>query len=606
MPTTLGLFRVNATRPGGNTAHFDSTTSYSISGKTVSVNVNSLRRTPISSDETLRLKYQKPTTKPLQDAAGNDVDSFSGKPVTNGATADIGSPARSSIAVNARTVTLTYDEDLDGNSVPSGSGFVVRATHAGTTRNIKVEEVALSGKIVTLTLESAVAHDETVTTGFWVSGLEVSLKDAAGNRVLTFATPVSTVNNTPMAAISTGAVITSMSLYDGDGNGTADTYWLGAKILVQVTFDRAVTVDTADGKPRLKIKLGTADASERWAVYESGSGSKVLTFAYTVAAGDASTAGVSVPKNALELNGGVIKDSGNSVEAALRYAAEAANPRHKVDHEVSDTETVGEAPDGAPSLESVLVQGDQVALIYDEGLREGTDIEAGHFRVEVVGGGVQPVTAVRAYGRGVVLTLGSALADADVDNLRVSYEKKDGLFYRIRDPDLNDAAEFGRRRGAELDGTAPTLLASTVQGDKLTLTYDELLYPGPDAKVRGLDFKVVVLPPDVPPDALESDYEHRIYDSGIEISGQRLVLTLESAVASSDVVQLRYTVPPTGTRGIRDFVGNRAGNINQDATHGAPPALSSLQPPGGTSPPPGGTNPPGGNTGGGDTAARRR
>ena len=410
------------------------------------------------------------------------------------------------------------------------------------------------------------------------------------------------MNNTPTAAISTAAAITSRPPHDADANGTPETYWLGSKILLRVDFNRGVRVTTTNGTPRLKIDLGPTvggsptdehGSTERWAEYESAIGSYRLTFAYTVAEGDRSTAGISVPKNSLDLNGGVIADHQNGVEAALRFAALGANTGHRVDARVSDVATVGEAQAGAPTLQSVLVKGDRVALIYDEELSDDTRIAAGDFRVEVVGGGARRVTAVRMHGRGVVLTLAQSVADGQVGLLRVSYAK--GPQFRIRDADGNEAAEFSSQR-AVLDGTKPTFQAATVQGDKLTLTYNELLYPGPDERVSGQDFTVVVLPPGLPPGTLERDYERRV--TAVAVSGQRVVLTLESAVVSSDVVQLRYVVEGFLRGWIRDFVGNRAGTLRRHVDHGAPPALSTLQPPSGGSPPTGGGSPVGDGGGG--------
>ena len=89
--------------------------------------------------------------------------------------------------------------------------------------------------------------------------------------------------------------------------GADDTYALGETVRVAVTFDEAVAVT---GSPRLKFALGSGAGDERWAVYERGSGTAALAFAWTVAEGDASSAGVAVPANTLALNGGTIRGVG--------------------------------------------------------------------------------------------------------------------------------------------------------------------------------------------------------------------------------------------------------------------------------------------------------
>ncbi len=123
----------------------------------------------------------------------------------------------------------------------------------------------------------------------------------------------------------TGVEISSTPSLDVDGDNTPETYGLGEKIQVQVTFDKNVTVT---GTPRLKIKMDP-NFGEFWANYESGSGTKVLTFAYTVVSPNVSPNGVAVLENTLELNGGTIKDA-DSVDANLAHDGLAHNASHKV------------------------------------------------------------------------------------------------------------------------------------------------------------------------------------------------------------------------------------------------------------------------------------
>lgn len=65
-----------------------------------------------------------------------------------------------------------------------------------------------------------------------------------------------------------------------------DTYTAGDAIDLTVSFDEPVTVSTATGTPQLLLETGAVD---RAASYVSGSGSKTLTFRYTVQAGDSSS-----------------------------------------------------------------------------------------------------------------------------------------------------------------------------------------------------------------------------------------------------------------------------------------------------------------------------
>ena len=89
------------------------------------------------------------------------------------------------------------------------------------------------------------------------------------------------------------------------------TYTLGDTISLSVAFSAAVTVT---GTPQLALVIGT-DTTPR-ANYASGSGTQVLQFDYQVVAGDEDADGITVPGNALTLNGGTISASGTAAALA--------------------------------------------------------------------------------------------------------------------------------------------------------------------------------------------------------------------------------------------------------------------------------------------------
>ena len=94
---------------------------------------------------------------------------------------------------------------------------------------------------------------------------------------------------------------------DVSGTGiTSDTasgiYTAGSVISILVPFTEVVTVT---GTPTLLLQLGS---TMRSAVYSEGSGSTILSFTYTVEAGDVSADLDYASSFALELNGGTIKD----------------------------------------------------------------------------------------------------------------------------------------------------------------------------------------------------------------------------------------------------------------------------------------------------------
>ena len=109
------------------------------------------------------------------------------------------------------------------------------------------------------------------------------------------------------------------------GAGADKTYGEGDTIRVRVDF--AVPVEVT-GTPRLKIDMDPADWGEKWASYESGSGTGSLLFSHAVVEPNYSSQGIAVLENSLELNGGTIRAEG--VDASLAHDGRAHDADHKV------------------------------------------------------------------------------------------------------------------------------------------------------------------------------------------------------------------------------------------------------------------------------------
>ena len=77
---------------------------------------------------------------------------------------------------------MTYNETLDGASVPATSAFAV--TVNGAARGVST--VGIAGTTVTLTLASPVVVGNTVTVAYTKSATS-PLQDAAGNDAVTLA-----------------------------------------------------------------------------------------------------------------------------------------------------------------------------------------------------------------------------------------------------------------------------------------------------------------------------------------------------------------------------------------------------------------------------------
>ena len=269
-----------------------------------------------------------------------------------------GAPVFASAEVNAATLEVTFDKDLDAGSAPAGSAFTVTATPSdggqahelhrhGHGLRVRQDGDGEPGLVPgTGGGTRARARPDGARRRDGHGGLHRAGREPAAGRDRQergdLHGPGRGEPHGEVPSVS-GVAFSSTPSHDTDGDGTADTYGPGSKIRVQVTFHTSVSVDTRDGRPRIKIKL----VQDKWADYESGGGelvmengvtvvrggTKVLTFAYTVATGDMSD-GIEVPADTLELNGGTIRGT-NSVFATLTHAAVARDTSHRVDGSLS-------------------------------------------------------------------------------------------------------------------------------------------------------------------------------------------------------------------------------------------------------------------------------
>ena len=315
--------------------------------------------------------------------------------------------------VNGTTLTLTYDEPLDGTSPPPPSAFTVAGGGAART----VSGVAVGGRVVILTLDPAVEHGQTgirVSYRVPTGAGESPLRDTVGNAA-------ARLSNLPVTNETPDTTAPTVSKLEITSNpGTDRTYAADDEIQVMVTFSETVEVT---GTPRVQIELG---GGNRTAAYEGGSGTAALVFAYEVADGESDTDGVGVEADSL--SGGTIRDEARN-NAELDHDGVAADAGHQVD---------GVRPRLAASGEAV-VNGTTLTLTYDEALDIGSAPGAGDFTVS---GGDQARTVSRVVVRGaaVELTL-NAGAEHGEAGILVSYTP--GM-NPIRDVPGNEAEALSR------------------------------------------------------------------------------------------------------------------------------------------------------------------
>ena len=202
-------------------------------------------------------------------------------------------------------------------------------------------------------------------------------------------------------------------------------YRVGRWVSATVRFDKEVGLT---GRPRLGLTVGSV---KRQASF-TGAEREVLRFRYIVADGDADADAISIPANALTLNGGTIRDGANQ-DAILVHGALADDPNHRVDGV-------------SPTLLAAEVDGTELTLTFDEALLDSSIPEEALLAAEntfFVDVDDDRVFAERVwvFGDTVTVTLDREVLTGQTVTVRY----QDGQRWRIRDRAGNTAAEFDQQ-----------------------------------------------------------------------------------------------------------------------------------------------------------------
>lgn len=176
-----------------------------------------------------------------------------------------------------------------------------------------------------------------------------TIRDAAGNdAALDYAGAGPDANNKVNLAPETTPSIASISIISDPGEDGA--YSDGDEIQVSVAFAPPSEI-TVTGAPQLTLDIGGAAKTAAYKTFNYD-GVTSLVFAYAIAAGDHDGDGISIPANAISLNGGTIGSA--DADANLDHAAVPSNADHRVDT--------------APSVYYIILDNiDEASRIYTEG-----------------------------------------------------------------------------------------------------------------------------------------------------------------------------------------------------------------------------------------------
>jgi hypothetical protein len=217
-------------------------------------------------------------------------------------------PADGAIGVlEAANIQLTFSEAVQAGT---GSIQLLRADGSTVETFDVASGVGSAGGSLTIN-GTGVSLDPSASllsnSAYSLTISPTALTDAAGNAFAGISDPTRFNFSTGDSIAPTISAVTSVN---ADG-----TYGTGARITLSLRFSEVVTVTGNGAFPSLLLETGTIDRS---AIYNSGSGTDTLTFAYNVEVGDTSADLDYAAANALVLGGSTITDgAGNNATLSL-------------------------------------------------------------------------------------------------------------------------------------------------------------------------------------------------------------------------------------------------------------------------------------------------
>jgi hypothetical protein len=243
-------------------------------------------------------------TATIKDAAGTSSLTFT-PPSSTTVTVDGKAPTVTAVVVPAAqsysdsdklTVKVTFSEKVTVSEI-AGKPFIP-LTINGVIR--EAEYVDGTGT-KTLEFEYTVQNDDFASGSLTIGAIDVdgeTIRDTAGNDATLAYNTAPTVSGVFINREEPSVVVSS---------GADKIYKIGEKIVFTATFDLPVTVT---GKPTIGIVVGSKTTT---ADYDGGTETDILTFAYTVVAGDIDTDGIVIPAGVISLpsSAGIVDSAGN-------------------------------------------------------------------------------------------------------------------------------------------------------------------------------------------------------------------------------------------------------------------------------------------------------
>ena len=437
--------------------------------------------------------------------------------------------------VSGTQLTITFNKTLGTAPALANSAFEVKKTPQGgdETTVALSGSPAISGATVTLTLAAAVVSTDTDVKVSYMpptSGTNNKLQDAAGNEVAAFTEEIDT---------------TPPSLERGEIDGGTMT----------LTFNELLDEDWIPG-PSFRLNLEyLLCKGYRSACHQDVDGAHpgsylpgfpVVCWNEFTATGDVKISGKTVTIDSSTDSSTRRAASGRC--AQLHYDIDdlpattkklrdlAGNELRKIEHTFLNNRT-------APSPWIAAVNGDTLALTFENALNESSEPATSTFRVEVENQ-ARSVTEVDVNGYMVTLTLASAVTAGQSVRVRYAPPMSGN---KLQDRNGNVVEKFGFKAAENRTGsTLPEVWDIRANGATLRLIYDRDL--DRNSKPAPGDFAVTG----------GGGSGGRWTVSNVAMSKRTVTLTLAPALTYGRIVRMSYTA---GSNPIRDSAGNEAENF---------------------------------------------
>jgi len=351
----------------------------------------------------------------------------------------------------------------------------------------------------------------------------------------------------------TAPTVSSIAI-SGESGAQSGRLNAGDVVSVTVTMDEATVVDTTGGTPRVALNVG---GSTVYADYVSGSGTASLLFQYTILAGQNDANGISLDANALQANGGTLRDAAGNA-ATLTHGAVGDNASYLVDTTAPAVSSVGIT--GASGAQSnTLNAGDVVSVTVTMDEATVIDTSGGTPRVALnIGGSTVYANYVSGSGTASLLFQYTILAgQTDANGISIvanGLENNGGTLSDAAGNDANLSHSLVTDNASYLvDTTAPVV--SGVSSTTAAGTYGV----GSVISIQ-VSFSEAVTVSGTPQLTLESGATDRTinYVSGSGSNTLTFNYTVQAGDTSADLDYLSAGALGLNGGTIRDVAGNNA------------------------------------------------